>query len=58
VNGSETNKTKLRGFSSRANYTGRTTAGFRRSYCQLLRIEVVAWSAQWIPTAAETTNPK
>jgi hypothetical protein len=34
-----------------ANYTDRATAACRRSYCQLLRIEGVAWSAQRIPTA-------
>jgi hypothetical protein len=41
----------LRGFSPKANYTDRATAACRRSYCQLLRIESVAWSAQLIPTA-------
>jgi hypothetical protein len=43
--------TKLRGFSLQTNYTGRATAACRRSCCQLLRIEGVAWSAQRIPTA-------
>jgi hypothetical protein len=38
-------------FSPQANYTDRATAACRRSYCQLLRIEDVAWSAQRIPTA-------
>jgi hypothetical protein len=38
-------------FSPQANYTDRATAACRRSQCQLLRIEVVAWSAQRIPTA-------
>jgi hypothetical protein len=38
-------------FSQQANYTDRATAVCRRSYCQLLRIEGVAWSAQRIPTA-------
>jgi hypothetical protein len=42
---------KLRGFSSPANYTDRATATYRRSYCQLQRIEDIAWSAQRIPTA-------
>jgi hypothetical protein len=44
-------KTKLRGFSPQANYTDRATAPCWRSYCGLLRIEGVAWSAQRIPTA-------
>jgi hypothetical protein len=43
--------TKLCGFSSQTNYTYRATAAYRRIYRQLLRIESVAWSAQWIPTA-------
>jgi hypothetical protein len=38
-------------FSLQANYTDRATAACRRSQCQLLRIEGVAWSAQRIPTA-------
>jgi hypothetical protein len=38
-------------FSPQANYTNRATAACQRSYCQLLRIEGVAWLAQWIPTA-------
>jgi hypothetical protein len=38
-------------FSPQANYTDRATAACRRSYCQLLRIDGVAWSAQLIPTA-------
>jgi hypothetical protein len=42
---------KLRGFSPQANYTDRATAAFRRSWCQLLRLEGVAWSAQRNPTA-------
>jgi hypothetical protein len=42
---------KLRGLSPQANYTDRATAACRRSYCQLLRLEGVAWSAQRIPTA-------
>jgi hypothetical protein len=41
----------LRDFSPRPNYTDRATAACRQSYCQLLRIEGVAWSVQWIPTA-------
>jgi hypothetical protein len=44
-------KTKLRGRIPQANYTDRATAACRRSYCQPLRVEGVAWSAQWIPTA-------
>jgi hypothetical protein len=43
--------TKLRRFSLQASYTDRATAACRRSYCQLLRIEGVAWSAQRIPMA-------
>jgi hypothetical protein len=39
-------------FSPRANYTDGTTAVFRRSDCQLSRIEGVTWSEQRIPTAA------
>jgi hypothetical protein len=35
-------KLKLRGFSSRANYTDRATAACRRSWCQPLRIEIVS----------------
>jgi hypothetical protein len=34
-------QTNLRGPSSRANYTDRATAAFRRSYCQILWIESV-----------------
>jgi hypothetical protein len=41
----------LRGLSPRANYTDRATAACRRSYCQLLPIEGVVWSARRIPTA-------
>jgi hypothetical protein len=37
--------------SPRANYTYRATAACWRSYCQLLRIEGVTWSAWRIPTA-------
>jgi hypothetical protein len=44
-------KSKLCGLSPRVNYTDRTTATCRRSWCQLLRIEGVALSAQRIPTA-------
>jgi hypothetical protein len=43
-------RTELRGFDPRANYTDRETTACWRSYCQLLRIEGVAWSAQRIPT--------
>jgi hypothetical protein len=42
---------KLRGFSPQVNYTDRATAVYRRSKCQLLRIEDVAWSALRILTA-------
>jgi hypothetical protein len=42
---------ELRGLSPRANYTDRATAACRRSWCQLLRLGGVAWSAQRIPTA-------
>jgi hypothetical protein len=44
-------KTKPRGFSPQANNTDRVTATCRRSYCQHLRIEGVAWSAQRIHAA-------
>jgi hypothetical protein len=37
--------------SPQANYTDRATSACRRSYCQLLRIEGVTWSAQRIPSA-------
>jgi hypothetical protein len=37
--------------SPQANYTDRATAASQRSWCQLLRIEGVAWSAQRIPMA-------
>jgi hypothetical protein len=39
-------KKKLCGLSPRANYTDRATAVCRRSKCQLLRIESVAWSTE------------
>jgi hypothetical protein len=42
---------KLRGFSPQTNYIDRVTVASRRSWCQLLRIDGVAWSAQRIPTA-------
>jgi hypothetical protein len=42
--------TEIRGLSPRAIYTDRAIAACRRSYCQILRIEGVAWSAQRIPT--------
>jgi hypothetical protein len=42
---------ELRGFSPQANYTGRATAAYRRSYANILRTEVVAWLVQRIPTA-------
>jgi hypothetical protein len=38
-------KTKLHGWSPRANYTDRATAACRRSDCQLVRIEGATWSA-------------
>jgi hypothetical protein len=41
---------KLRGRSPQANYTDRATAAFRRSLCQPLRVEGVAWSEQQIPS--------
>jgi hypothetical protein len=43
--------TKLRGLIPRANYTDRTTAACRRSWCRLLRIEGATWSAWGIPPA-------
>jgi hypothetical protein len=36
--------------SPRANYTDRVTAAYRRSVCQPLPIEGVAWSERRIPT--------
>jgi hypothetical protein len=39
-----TAKTKLHGLSPRTNYTDLATAACRRTYCQLLSIEVVTWS--------------
>jgi hypothetical protein len=42
---------KLRGLSPQANYIDRAAAACLRSYCQLLRVEGVAWTAQRIPTA-------
>jgi hypothetical protein len=44
-------KTELRCLSPQANYTDRATAACRRSQCQLLLREGVAWSAQRIHTA-------
>jgi hypothetical protein len=44
-------KTKLRGFSPQANYTDRETTACQQSYCQLLQIGGVMWSAQLIPMA-------
>jgi hypothetical protein len=51
--GHKTKKKKLNSvaFSPLANYTDRAASACRWSYCQLLRIEGVAWSAQRIPTA-------
>jgi hypothetical protein len=43
-------RNKLGGFSPQAKYTDRATATSRQSYCQLLWIEGVTWSAQRIPT--------
>jgi hypothetical protein len=50
-------KLKLHGFSPQENYTDRATAACRRSCCQFLRIECVAWSAQRIPTAVNLGFP-
>jgi hypothetical protein len=44
-------KTKLRGLSPQANCADRATVACRRSKCQFLRVEGVAWSAQRILTA-------
>jgi hypothetical protein len=44
-------KKKSVNFSPQAVYTDRVAAALQRSYCQLLRIEGVAWSAQRILTA-------
>jgi hypothetical protein len=41
----------LHGLSPRTNYTNRATAAYRRSDCQLFRIEGATWSAWRIPTA-------
>jgi hypothetical protein len=41
----------LCGLTPQANYTDRATATCRPSYCQILPVEGVAWSAQRIPTA-------
>jgi hypothetical protein len=49
VSTSKLKEIKLRGLSPRANYTGQATEACRRSYCQLLWIEGVAWSARRIP---------
>jgi hypothetical protein len=45
------NLAKLRGFSPQAKYTDLATTACRRSLCQLLRTESVAWLAQRILTA-------
>jgi hypothetical protein len=42
---------QLHSLSPQESYTDRLTASCWRSLCQLLRIEGVAWSAQWIPMA-------
>jgi hypothetical protein len=48
----------LRRLSPQANYTDRrATTACRRSSCQLLRVESVAWSAQRIPTAVNLGFP-
>jgi hypothetical protein len=44
-------KTKFRGLSPLANYSDRATAVCQRSYCELLWVGGVAWSAQRISTA-------
>jgi hypothetical protein len=44
-------KTEFRGRSPQTKYTDRATSACRRSWCQLMRIEGVAWSAQRTPTA-------
>jgi hypothetical protein len=49
VSNNEVGKRNSVAFSLQANYTDRATAACRWSYCQLLRIEGVAWSAQRIP---------
>jgi hypothetical protein len=43
-------------FSVQANYTDRATGACGRSYCKLLRIEGVAWSAQRIPPPPPVVN--
>jgi hypothetical protein len=43
-------KKKLHCLSLRANYTDRATAAYRRSDCQLVRIEDATWSTWRIPT--------
>jgi hypothetical protein len=45
------NNTNLMAFSPRANYTDRAATACRRSWCQVLRVKDVAWSAQRIRTA-------
>jgi hypothetical protein len=47
----KTKKLNSVAFSPQATYTDRASAACRRSYSQLLRIEGVAWSVQWIPKA-------
>jgi hypothetical protein len=48
-NAKKTKKLNSVAFSPQANYADRATTACRRSWCQLLRIEGVAWSAQRIP---------
>jgi hypothetical protein len=43
--------TKLHGRRPQANYTDQATAACRRSLCQPLRVDGVAWSEQRIPPA-------
>jgi hypothetical protein len=52
--GTKLKKLNSLAFSLQKNYTDRATAASRRSYCQLLRIEGVAWSAQRIHTAVNS----
>jgi hypothetical protein len=51
IRGTKTKKKTSVACSPQTNYTNRETGACRRSYCQLLRIEGVTWSAQQIPTA-------
>jgi hypothetical protein len=51
VNGVGHKQTNSVAFSPQANYTYRMAAACRRSQCQLLRVEGVAWSVQRITVA-------